>query len=715
MQHNFIKLRLLPKIMLPFALLLALLTHSTASILLNIFAQKQMEAAQSSIKQSASQVAMLFDKDTNEEDLSRIVTIVALADNVERALIVEPQSDSILASSQFKFTDLVISDLSANAASAYSIVKNSGWPQFSPIKNQSFAFAYPIAALRKSKISTLDFILLVEFNTYDIDKQFAEYRNKTIVISVLFFCLLVSALYALISWCVKQPLDVFKRYIKNESVKNTHTPISLNTSDEFEDIANAYNEMLVAEQKSLQAAEEAKQRAEDLATKKSQFLANMSHELRTPINGILGLAQLCERTNVKEDLHRYLNQLTHSSNLLLSVVNDILDFSRLDEDRTQLHYEKTPLSSIVRSVSNLVQVMADEKMLSFKVDVAPTCPFEVTVDQKRLQRILINLLNNAVKFTSSGSISFSLSYAWPEDLNNAKGELICRVEDTGIGISEKHLPTLFDPFEQADTSISRNYGGSGLGLAICKELVALMGGDITVHSKLAQGSCFTVRLPCKGIRLKDSLKNEGSLNKIPHLIFDEANHPRAKHFCDTLSMLSNTSNTVSLNDITQTHCKAPYVLDEVAVLEYLIQAACCKQIKSDETLDATQQAHAAKILLVEDNEINAIVAKTMLEEQRFTVLVTANGEEAVKAAKQRKFDAILMDIQMPVMDGYEATRQIRKLDKHIPIIALSANVMEEDRQRAMAAGMNDYLHKPIVREKLNLTLNKYINHFEKAN
>ncbi|MDF1820303.1 MAG: ATP-binding protein [Alcanivoracaceae bacterium] len=387
----------------------------------------------------------------------------------------------------------------------------------------------------------------------------------------------------------------------------------------------------------MHALREARARAESASHAKSEFLAMMSHELRTPMNGVLGMLQLLELSELDREQAGYARAAVESTGHLLDVINDILDFSRIESGRLEIEHLYFPVTSMVENAAASVRFAAEQKHLAFRVEgLDALADVQVAGDPTRMRQVITNLLSNAVKFTESGHVVLRLS---AEYLMGDKLRLCFEVEDSGIGIPEEKLPGLFDAFSQVDTSTSRRFGGTGLGLAIVRRLMDLMGGELAVHSEVGKGTVFA-----------------GAMTM-------------------------------------------PW------------RAAAAESV--------TQQPEGGKValhgrlLLVEDNDVNRLVAQHMLEGVGLQVDVAVDGRLALDRLHAHRYDCVLMDIQMPVMDGMEAVRLWRQHERtegegHTPIIALTANALAGERERCLDAGMDDYLAKPFQRDGLLAMISRYL-------
>jgi PAS domain S-box-containing protein len=540
-------------------------------------------------------------------------------------------------------------------------------------------------------------------------------------------------------------------------------------------------------------AQAAKETAEDATRAKSEFLANMSHEIRTPMNAIMGMAHLALKTDLTPKQYDYLKKVDISAKSLLNIINDILDFSKIEAGKLDMEAVDFQLEDTLENISTLVGIKTQEKGLELLFKTDPSVPTALVGDPLRLGQVLINLSNNAVKFTDKGEIVISNELVQKEE---AQVSLQFSVRDTGIGMTAKQAAKLFQPFMQANASTTRKYGGTGLGLTISKRLVEMMGGQIWVESQPGRGSTFrfTANFGLGKEKAKKRFKPASELQGMKVLVVDDnatsrsilqemlesfsfkvtlaasgkeglaelENADKAEPFelvimdwqmpnMDGIEASRQIKNHKRLAKIPPIILVTAYGREEIMhqaeqeglegfllkpvspsmLFDAIMQAfgetvsdtSRGKQIEEQEA-QALKHIQGARVLLVEDNEINQQVAQEILAGAGLMVALATNGQEAVRAVKESQYDAVLMDVQMPVMDGYTATRKIREWEfkaesrgprdnpqlprGEIPIIAMTAHAMTGDEEKSLQAGMNGHVTKPIDPNQLFAILQKWI-------
>ncbi|MDO9039570.1 MAG: PAS domain S-box protein [Lutibacter sp.] len=441
------------------------------------------------------------------------------------------------------------------------------------------------------------------------------------------------AIYNYVFFNKKSFVDISKRKIKtaNGDYKWIEWQLSKGANGSYISIGTDITQRIATELE----LKKAKDFAEESLKVKNEFLANMSHEIRTPLNAVIGFTDLLLETQLNPEQRSHLETMRNSGEILLSLINNVLDLSKLESEKLKVEEIPFNLHKSFNTVLKLMKLRADEKKISLDLKIEPNTPIHVIGDPTRVEQILLNLIGNAVKFTNKGFVHVTLKQLKETD---GTSEIYFEVRDTGIGIVSNKINTVFGAFSQAKSDTSRIYGGTGLGLTIVKKLVGLLNGTIKVESVFGEGSVFKITLP-----LKKDLVNVNTDEVEPEFLMNE-----------------------------------PLELS---------------------------------ILLVEDNKTNQLLAKTRLERWKCKVDIANNGIEGVKKAQQNMYDLILMDIQMPVMDGYEASKIIKndisKKAAKIPIIAMTAYATNADISLAKSSGMDDYIFKPFKPRELYNILEKY--------
>lgn len=409
-------------------------------------------------------------------------------------------------------------------------------------------------------------------------------------------------------------------------------------------IENSSKKMQLANDKLIEAVEDAKKSDEV----KGQFLATMSHEIRTPIHGVLGLAEVLKQSPLNPEQDKYIGMILRSVQGLLGVVNDVLDYSKLQSGKLRIERKEFSIQELVEDTIELFSSAFRDRSIFFSSTIDPTLPKSIVSDGQRIRQILANLVGNSVKFTPpGGSVALEvrrISRSLDIDLVEIS------LSDNGIGIPEDKIKSIFEAFSQVDNTLTRKFEGTGLGLTICRQLLKLMRGDIWVESNEGKGSTFTFRIPLH--------EGVGNIEELPPL---------------------------PINDT--------YVLEK-RILEM-------GKISNEEP-------KGIRVLVSEDNQVNQKVISHILRRLGWEAIVVANGSDAVDAYHNKPFDLVLMDCQMPIMSGFDATKAIRAKEqqtgKHIPIIAMTALALDEDRKKCISAGMDDYISKPFGAHEVRIKL-----------
>lgn len=562
-----------------------------------------------------------------------------------------------------------------------------------------------------------------------------------------------------------KPIQHLSSIMKRAQEGDNSVRANLNGSKDVLHMEQAFNKMM----SELEIREEELRRARDTALAsariKGQFATTVSHELRTPMNGVMGMLELLHSMELNEEQLEYVNIARSSGEELLLLIDDILDFSKIESGKLKLHKSAFDPREMVKSITELLASQAQQKQLEINCDIQDDIPNLLIGDTGRIRQIMINLIGNAIKFTHQGNITIRIS---KENIENSNKSNICySIEDTGIGIEEDAQQRIFEAFSQADGSTTRQFGGTGLGLAICSQLVELMGGTIGVDSEVGRGSKFWISLPFEfgdeseklesntaielaGLRVLIVSRTPESRHSLINNFIqwqcyqrnatsaDEAlsilkqNHIQGKPFDFLLidtpledhtekDLIKNVSESDELSDINiilLTHANLQDLPTTARCLKKnpgtdLLQSTLLSMIsKNTLTEDNEKISDAYHILIVEDNVTNQVVAQSMVQKLGYTCSIADNGSDALDQLAHEKFDLVLMDCQMPEMNGFTATQIIRSKEsnfQHIPVIALTATNSTEDINRCFTSGMSDYLNKPITLESLAPKIEHWAN------
>jgi signal transduction histidine kinase/ActR/RegA family two-component response regulator len=581
---------------------------------------------------------LAVESNPTDDDILRIVLSMSTFTDVDLLFILDDDKKSILAASRLQFVGQLIDtvnppelrerlmDAAINRANLFE--RAGGDLHY-------LSYKLPLFAPNSAALRKLTFV--VQIRQHAIAAVHADNARITRIGLAISLAVLIILMFSLVRRYVLRPILQLNKIINQSKAEQAPVLADFTTPDEIGVLINTYNQMIIAQHERQIELRKAKQESEAAARSKSNFLATVTHEIRTPLNGILGLNQLLLQTDMNREQTQYVQLIKSSGKQLLALVNDILDYSKIEANKMTMSLNPLDLTHMMEDLYAVFKLTADAKDIQLNIDVPDNLP-HVQADSVRLRQILINLIGNALKFTRQGSVSIRLK---TKVMKNKELQIEFQIEDTGIGIRKEDQARLFEKFTQADSSIVREFGGSGLGLTICRQLISLMGGTLRFDSIFGKGSSFHV--------------------DVSFPIVDITTVPTSK----------------------ETH-----------------------------DVQSNRQVH---ILVAEDTAVNRMILEKMLVSHGHTVVSVVNGQQAVDRCIAEPFDIVLMDCQMPIMDGLEAARIIRKTHPDLPIIAVTAGVTEEIRLSCLESGMNDFLTKPLDFPTVIKTINYWLENTNNTN
>jgi|GEM_PF-248438 len=705
----------------------------------------------------------------NREMLRTLSKGPMLETDVADIIYMDSQFDPLLRAGSFPL------DLQRSPSSVYQ--QGRYWYFMQPVTMTGISFqdTPELSNDAESLQETVGWVVVVLSELPTVKRQEEILYRGLILISIVFIVAVIVALRY--GRKVSQPIQELSRVVQLLQEGRLDTRSDASYAGELETLAKGINRLASRVQESNQLQEsridtatrrlkaalyhleqqnsalsKSRHDADEANKAKDEFLARMSHELRTPLTSVIGFANLLEQSATNPEQRNYTRIINQTSVLLQSIIDDILDFSKLQSNAIQLERIRYNLEQNILDVLEMQSKMAHDKGLELILDIAPDAPHMITGDPTRIRQVLTNLIGNAIKFTKTGSVSVNVSVNM---LNQQQGFLKLLVADTGIGIPDNQLQNLFKAFSQADTSITRRFGGSGLGLVIARKLIELMGGHIELESKVNEGTQIELRLPlssseiasinrqrkaagtdqsialydpCHEVRqaTKNLLERHGTMvtcysdlkhlaaqaARYEHLLFGFTPETTCEQQNGILEQLLEINPDLNIVVMASSRITLPELPLQVKLIhkparpEFLLHLLHLRDSAFDSTpvpLEGKQPLQM-QVVIAEDNDFNRLLIHRILRHAGIHVREARNGEEAVTLVEQIKPDAVIMDVHMPVMDGIEATRQIHSRYPDLPVIALTANVVSSEHQSLLLAGAIKVLLKPINDRALLNTL-----------
>lgn len=591
--------------------------------------------------------------------------------------------------------------------------------------NQRYLIATPIHIDENASHSNDEYFVCLTMDANIISKNYNTLTHNihmiTIVVAVVFLIIIIGMLYRFIQKPLLKFMTAAERISKNEY----DTRVAIESKDEWSLLSQSFNKMAENIESNSRTLMVEKNKAENENSLKSEFLANMSHEIRTPLNTILGFSELLYENEENTEKKENLKIVNNSGKYLLSLINDVLDFSRINSDKIRLEESPFIVEDMIKDINNMFIMKIEEKKLNFISNISPMVPEVLIGDPYRLKQIIINLVSNSIKFTNQGKVSLYLNYI--------EEKLVIMVADTGIGIPEENRQKIFNMFEQSSIDTTRLYGGSGLGLAIVKKLVELMDGHIILYSEVNNGTKITIRLPLEAGSIDDidaEIKHEKFvnhwLNKNPEIrtqIYDGlikiSSYSKELSFYISNKDINNTisytdkilriSKNYSMDEIISISDKIASLLkndeiqwDTISFLNDNLGYIVNEISEKNKDLENTYASTEPKVLIAEDVLENRLLMDKFIKNTGAKVNFVVNGKEAIEALTYEKFDLLLLDIQMPVMNGIEVLRYIKEhnIKGETKIFVLTADTQKENIQNYFSLGADGYLSKPVSKKKI---------------